>query len=463
MNAPSRRHDESEAAEDGFSERDMTFRVVQELCRTRGVYTVPACNTILYLHQQNFRNVRGLDQYVACKVLHLENNCLSSVEGIACLRNLRVLYLQSNAITSLNALEICDALDTLNISGNPIRDLQGLPPNLSTLHAARIGLSGESNVKTLVNSCRHLQVVDLSHNSLEGDTVLSILAELSADIERVGAEAWQSGGVKAERAARTEFWAAKRRQERGNVTSFALQRASRRAVRESLITATQALEMATHTDAILQAHRVATAEAVDALEVQQITAAWNTPFVECSICSEQFCTQDCITSLPCAHVFHAGCIRPWLLSFSDSCPLCRQAATQHRPGLSAGSSLKRTTLLEAGIHAGGRVHAYVRVKLTASSCKEDGVKLTVQLESDIDRKAQGMANQPLSGAQLSQGLGTPAYRQQVEPAPENSPRSRETPCRDDKKSEPADFADSDGCGDVWDLDCNITVSAMPYM
>jgi len=420
------------------------------------------------------------------------------------------------------------------------------------------------------------------------------------------------------------------------------------------------------------------------LEVQQITAAWNTPFVECSICSEQFCTQDCITSLPCAHVFHAGCIRPWLLSFSDSCPLCRQAvgggstvsggleaprqsivdviagvwpgdaapprsqcgelAEAHHSarGLSsclplaspceastasgqvhvdsaipsargpeleadpaghhtgaydmqrrindmcrrsiglksreaesklaawklikerraasraqeqaAHSQLGPSTLAatgggehdnaipnpcppapdgacehdlpcnqneshhhtrsramlawnesgQAGIHAGGRVHAYVRVKLTASSCKEDGVKLTVQLESDIDRKAQGMANQPLSGAQLSQGLGTPAYRQQVEPAPENSPRSRETPCRDDKKSgavcmegslsvpsktamwetrphqsphechsqparaslptsEPADFADSDGCGDVWDLDCNITVSAMPYM
>ncbi|KAI8869580.1 hypothetical protein GQ42DRAFT_112898, partial [Ramicandelaber brevisporus] len=44
----------------------------------------------------------------------------------------------------------------------------------------------------------------------------------------------------------------------------------------------------------------------------------------CSICIEEFATGDSVRVLPsCRHVFHAGCIDPWLTTTSALCPLCK--------------------------------------------------------------------------------------------------------------------------------------------
>ncbi|RPA82147.1 hypothetical protein BJ508DRAFT_325682 [Ascobolus immersus RN42] len=44
---------------------------------------------------------------------------------------------------------------------------------------------------------------------------------------------------------------------------------------------------------------------------------------ECSICQELFEKGQQLRVLPCRHGFHQGCIDPWLLNSSGSCPLCR--------------------------------------------------------------------------------------------------------------------------------------------
>jgi len=46
---------------------------------------------------------------------------------------------------------------------------------------------------------------------------------------------------------------------------------------------------------------------------------------ECAICLDCYSPGAAITSLPCKHAFHSGCISTWL-SASNRCPLCRQAA-----------------------------------------------------------------------------------------------------------------------------------------
>lgn len=49
---------------------------------------------------------------------------------------------------------------------------------------------------------------------------------------------------------------------------------------------------------------------------------------DCAVCKEQFNveTEDpdeqVVVTLPCTHVFHEGCIIPWLKS-SGTCPVCR--------------------------------------------------------------------------------------------------------------------------------------------
>eukprot|EP01135_Chromosphaera_perkinsii_P004435 Nk52_evm13s281 gene=Nk52_evmTU13s281 len=43
---------------------------------------------------------------------------------------------------------------------------------------------------------------------------------------------------------------------------------------------------------------------------------------ECVICSEDYNAKQSVTSLPCGHRYHKGCIMPWLVK-SNSCPCCR--------------------------------------------------------------------------------------------------------------------------------------------
>ncbi|KAK5651522.1 hypothetical protein OQA88_11976 [Cercophora sp. LCS_1] len=42
----------------------------------------------------------------------------------------------------------------------------------------------------------------------------------------------------------------------------------------------------------------------------------------CAVCTEDFKRGVNVRKLPCGHIFHPGCIDPWLLSFAATCPLC---------------------------------------------------------------------------------------------------------------------------------------------
>jgi len=71
---------------------------------------------------------------------------------------------------------------------------------------------------------------------------------------------------------------------------------------------------------------------------------------DCAVCKDQFTvtTEDpdeqVVVELPCKHIFHEGCIIPWLKS-SGTCPVCRHALVpqpEHHgpgsPGTSSGGS-----------------------------------------------------------------------------------------------------------------------------
>ena len=45
-------------------------------------------------------------------------------------------------------------------------------------------------------------------------------------------------------------------------------------------------------------------------------------FRTCAVCLEEFGEGTEVTSMPCCHLFHHGCIVPWLKSH-NSCPMCR--------------------------------------------------------------------------------------------------------------------------------------------
>ncbi|KAM0282560.1 hypothetical protein ACHAQH_002928 [Verticillium albo-atrum] len=43
----------------------------------------------------------------------------------------------------------------------------------------------------------------------------------------------------------------------------------------------------------------------------------------CTICAEDFNVGEDVRVLPCSHKYHPGCIDPWLVNVSGTCPLCR--------------------------------------------------------------------------------------------------------------------------------------------
>jgi hypothetical protein len=45
---------------------------------------------------------------------------------------------------------------------------------------------------------------------------------------------------------------------------------------------------------------------------------------ECSICIEYYHLGDVVTTLPCDHQFHKGCIKNWLCNENINCPVCRK-------------------------------------------------------------------------------------------------------------------------------------------
>ncbi|KAK2507038.1 hypothetical protein MC885_017041 [Smutsia gigantea] len=60
--------------------------------------------------------------------------------------------------------------------------------------------------------------------------------------------------------------------------------------------------------------------------------------LECPVCKDDYALGEHVRQLPCNHLFHDGCIVPWLEQH-DSCPVCRKSLTGQNtatnpPGLS---------------------------------------------------------------------------------------------------------------------------------
>ncbi|XP_044970929.1 RING-H2 finger protein ATL3-like [Hordeum vulgare subsp. vulgare] len=51
---------------------------------------------------------------------------------------------------------------------------------------------------------------------------------------------------------------------------------------------------------------------------------------ECAVCLKDFEVEDRVTTMPCDHYFHQGCISEWL-KVSCVCPLCRHALPAASP------------------------------------------------------------------------------------------------------------------------------------
>ncbi|KAI4460003.1 e3 ubiquitin-protein ligase praja [Holotrichia oblita] len=64
-------------------------------------------------------------------------------------------------------------------------------------------------------------------------------------------------------------------------------------------------------------------DVIDALPIVEVTEPQVNSKLQCSVCWEDFSLKEKVRQLPCQHVYHEPCIRPWL-ELHGTCPICRQ-------------------------------------------------------------------------------------------------------------------------------------------
>ena len=143
----------------------ITRDFVAKLCKSKGFFSTPELNEKLYLHFFGFQRIEGLDEFINCRVLWLENNLIEAIEGIEKLTMLDTLYLQNNMVRSLQHDLHHNSLRVLNVSHNLLISLSGVERfcNLQQLHVSHNSLQHLDGLELL----RNLNVLDISHNLLK--------------------------------------------------------------------------------------------------------------------------------------------------------------------------------------------------------------------------------------------------------------------------------------------------------
>ncbi|KAF9425955.1 hypothetical protein BGZ94_007077 [Podila epigama] len=66
----------------------------------------------------------------------------------------------------------------------------------------------------------------------------------------------------------------------------------------------------------------ATEDVINNIPKHELTDAELEAKAECAVCKDEFTKEDHLLQLPCKHIFHEDCIKPWL-KVSGTCPTCR--------------------------------------------------------------------------------------------------------------------------------------------
>ena len=332
----------------------MTSRVVAKIARETGGYIRPEVNERLWLQNRRWRAIGGLEKFTGVRMLHLENNQIGPRVGLGLrhLAELRAVYLNCNMLREVDNLSANEQLTLLNLATNQISAFapDSLPRSLNTLECANNILERADALAPLA-LLPNLEVLNLQNNRLADERLFRLFSSFPAlrvlylqgnpmqraenyrrrlvsgcvhltylddcpveTLEKRGAEAWAAAAPKpnAPRDKNSTTINAPPR-ERAIVASppnAPRGEPPRVSTRTPPVVASSAPRRWTRSSAALDD---AWAEASGEKE--------------CSVCVRPLRDGDAgeraLALKACGHVFHLGCLRPWLTTASATCPVCR--------------------------------------------------------------------------------------------------------------------------------------------
>ncbi|KAL9553055.1 hypothetical protein PS6_004153 [Mucor atramentarius] len=65
-------------------------------------------------------------------------------------------------------------------------------------------------------------------------------------------------------------------------------------------------------------------QVIESLQKRPLTDKEKSQETDCAVCKDQFESHELVIELPCEHIFHDECIKPWL-KLNSTCPVCRHS------------------------------------------------------------------------------------------------------------------------------------------
>ncbi|KAH0617662.1 hypothetical protein JD844_016124 [Phrynosoma platyrhinos] len=143
---------------------------------------------VLYLYDNQIRQIHNLDFASNLRHLYLQNNCITRIENLASLIKLQKLYLGGNYITVVEGLETLEELRELHVESQQLplgekllfdpRSLHSLVKSLSVLNISNNNIDELSDLAVL-ESISHLIAVDNQiHHIKDLELVLGVWTKL---------------------------------------------------------------------------------------------------------------------------------------------------------------------------------------------------------------------------------------------------------------------------------------------